>query len=102
MLWFIIVLIIIGLIAGAIARLVVPGRDPIGIFGTIAIGVIGSFVGGFIGYALFHKDASEGALQPSGILGSIVGAIIVLLVYRAVSGRNRGGVGGRRYGASRF
>jgi len=102
LLWFIIVLIIIGLIAGAIARLVVPGRDPIGIFGTIAIGVIGSFVGGFIGYALFHKDASEGALQPSGILGSIVGAIIVLLVYRAVSGRNRGGVGGRRYGASRF
>jgi len=102
LLWFIIVLIIIGLIAGAIARLVVPGRDPIGFFGTIAIGVVGSFVGGFLGYAIFHKDVNEGALQPSGILGSIIGAIIVLLIYRAVSGRNRGGVRGRRYGVGRY
>lgn len=88
MVGLIIVLLIVGLIAGAIARLVVPGRDPIGILGTILVGVIGSFVGGFLGYVLFHHDASQGALQPSGILGSIIGAIIVLLIYRAVSGRS--------------
>lgn len=90
MLGLIITLLIIGLIAGAIARLLVPGPDPIGIAGTIVVGIVGSFVGGFIGYALFHKDAGQGALQPSGIIGSIVGAVIVLLVYRAVSGRSGG------------
>jgi uncharacterized membrane protein YeaQ/YmgE (transglycosylase-associated protein family) len=71
MLWLIITLLVVGLIAGAIARLLVPGRDRIGVRGTILIGVIGSFVGGFIGYALFHHDAGEGALQPSGLVGSI-------------------------------
>jgi uncharacterized membrane protein YeaQ/YmgE (transglycosylase-associated protein family) len=89
MLGLIITLLVVGLIAGALARLLVPGRDAIGIGGTILIGVIGSFVGGFIGYALFHKDADEGFLQPSGIIGSVVGAIIVLLVYRRVSGSKR-------------
>ena len=84
MLGFIIVLIIVGLIAGAVARLVVPGRDPIGILGTIVVGIVGSFVGGFLGYVIFHKDASQGALQPSGIIGSIIGAIIVQLIWRAV------------------
>ena len=82
MLWLIITLLVVGLIAGAIARLLVPGRDRIGFRGTLLIGVIGSFVGGFIGYAMFHHDADEGALQPSGLVGSIVGAIIVLLLYR--------------------
>jgi uncharacterized membrane protein YeaQ/YmgE (transglycosylase-associated protein family) len=91
-LWFIITLIIIGAIAGFIARALVPGKDPMGVGATILLGVIGSFIGGFLGWALFGKDLSEGALQPSGIIGSIIGAIIALLVYRAASRR---GVGGR-------
>ena len=89
MLTFIIVMIIVGAIAGYIARLVVPGPDPMGVIGTIVLGVIGSFVGGFLGYLIFHKDATAGALQPAGIIGSIIGAIVALLVYRAVSGSRR-------------
>ncbi len=85
----IIVLLIIGAIAGFVARAVVPGRDPMGVVATVVLGVVGSFIGGFLGAVLFGKDAIEGLLQPSGIIGSIIGAIIALLVYRAVSGRSR-------------
>jgi uncharacterized membrane protein YeaQ/YmgE (transglycosylase-associated protein family) len=91
-LWFIISLIIIGAIAGFIARALVPGKDPMGIGATILLGVVGSFIGGFLGWALFGKDLDEGALQPAGIIGSIIGAIIALLIYRAATRR---GVGGR-------
>jgi uncharacterized membrane protein YeaQ/YmgE (transglycosylase-associated protein family) len=84
---FIISMIIIGAIAGFLARLVVPGPDPMGVIATIVLGVVGSFIGGFLGYLLFGKDASSGALQPSGLLGSIIGAIIALLIYRATTRR---------------
>ena len=89
MLGLIISLIIIGLIAGALARLLVPGRDPMGIGGTILHGVVGSIVGGFHGNVLFHKDSDQGFFQPSGIIGSIIGSIIVLLIYRHFSRRSR-------------
>lgn len=92
MVGFIIGMIIVGLIAGALARLLVPGRDPMGIFATILLGIIGSFVGGFLGYVIFHHDSDQGALQPSGIIGSVIGAIIVLLIYRHFNGRRRTGV----------
>ncbi|MEO5833867.1 MAG: GlsB/YeaQ/YmgE family stress response membrane protein [Nakamurella sp.] len=73
--------IVIGLIAGALARLVVPGKQDISIPMTILLGIIGSFVGGFLGYLIFHKDGSDGFLQPSGLLGSFIGAVIVLLLW---------------------
>ncbi len=90
MLWFIVSLVVIGLIAGFVARALVPGPDPMSIGATILLGIVGSFIGGFLGWALFGKDLEEGALQPSGLLGSIVGAVVALLVYRAVSSRRRG------------
>ncbi|MFN2517916.1 MAG: GlsB/YeaQ/YmgE family stress response membrane protein [Jatrophihabitantaceae bacterium] len=89
MVGLILTLLIVGLIAGALARLLVPGRDPMGIGATILLGVVGSFVGGFLGYVLFHHDANQGALQPAGIIGSVIGAILVLLVYRRVAGSKR-------------
>jgi uncharacterized membrane protein YeaQ/YmgE (transglycosylase-associated protein family) len=88
---FIITLIIIGLIAGAVARLLVPGRQHMSVPMTIVLGIIGSFVGGFLGYLIFQKDATEGALQPAGIIGSIIGAVVVLLVWERV-GRGRASV----------
>ena len=90
MLGFIIFMILIGIVAGYLARLLVPGRDPMSFFQTLLLGVVGSFIGGFLGYVLFNKDLNEGALQPSGIIGSIIGAIIALLVYRAMTHRRRG------------
>ena len=78
-------LIIVGLVAGAIARLIVPGKQDIGILMTIVLGIIGSFVGGFLGY-LLHHDRADGMLQTSGIIGSVIGAIIALLIYRRIGG----------------
>ena len=85
----IILLIIIGAIDGFLARAIVPGRDSLGIAMTILLGVVGSFIGGFLGAILFGKDAIQGLLQPSGIIGSIIGAVIALVVYNAVTGRKR-------------
>ena len=86
MIGFILYLLVIGIVAGFLARLLVPGPDPMSIGATIVLGIVGSFIGGFIGWALFGKDLDEGALQASGIIGSVVGAIIALLAYRAISG----------------
>ena len=88
MVTFIIVLIIVGLIAGAVARLLVPGRDPIGILGTILLGVVGSFVGGFLWQLIeFHRIPHR--FHTSGIIGSIIGAVILLLILR-MTGAERG------------
>ena len=94
MLGLIVYLVVVGLIAGFLARLLVPGRDNLSVGGTIVLGIVGSFVGGLLGYVLFNKDLDEGALQASGIIGSIVGAVIALLVYRAVT-NNRSHHGAR-------
>jgi uncharacterized membrane protein YeaQ/YmgE (transglycosylase-associated protein family) len=88
MLGLIVSLIVIGLIAGAVARLLVPGKQDIGVLATIVLGIVGSFIGGFLGYLIFHKDSQNGFFQPSGIVGSIIGAVIALLIYTRVSGRH--------------
>lgn len=89
MLWFILVLLFFGIIFGAIARAIVPGRDRMSLGQTWLLGVVGSFVGGFLGYAIFGADIDDGAVQMGGVFGSIVGSVIVLLIYRAVRGRDR-------------
>lgn len=87
MLWFLLILLVLGLVFGAIARLLVPGPDPMGIAGTWLLGVVGSLVGGFLGYAIFGIDVDDGAIQAAGVIGSIVGAVVVLVVYNLLSDR---------------
>jgi len=78
--------IVFGAIVGIIARFLVPGADPMGWIGTILLGIIGSFVGGFLGQLLFTGNAT---IPPptAGWIGSIVGAVIVLLLWRYSQGR---------------
>jgi len=82
MVTFIIVLLIVGFIAGAIARLLMPGRDPLGILGTIALGVAGSFVGGFLQNLVQYHSLSVHSFHPVGLIGSIIGAWVLLLLMR--------------------
>ena len=89
MVTFIIILILIGLVAGAVARLVVPGRDPMGILGTILLGIVGSFVGGFLWNLIQYHRLAPHKFHLVGIIGSILGAILVLLVLR-MTGTERG------------
>ncbi len=88
MIGFLLYLLVIGVVAGFLARLLVPGPDPMSVGATIVLGIVGSFIGGFLGWALFGHDLAEGALQASGVIGSILGAVIALLVYRAVTRRS--------------
>jgi uncharacterized membrane protein YeaQ/YmgE (transglycosylase-associated protein family) len=84
---FIIFLIVIGFVAGFLARLLVPGPDPMSVLQTWLLGVVGSFIGGFIGYLLFRNDDDDGWVQPAGFIGSVIGAVIALLAYRAMQRR---------------
>lgn len=79
---FLISSLICGLVAGVIARALVSGPSPRGCLPTTLLGIVGSLVGGFLGYVILGKDLDEGAFQPAGLLGSVLGAVLVLLVYR--------------------
>ena len=96
MLEFIVVLIVIGLIVGLIARLLVPGRDNIGILATILLGIVGSFVGGFLQRLVEYHTLEVHHFYSAGIIGSIIGAVVVLLILR-VTGLERGRSRRRRW-----
>jgi uncharacterized membrane protein YeaQ/YmgE (transglycosylase-associated protein family) len=78
-----IVFLIVGLMAGFIARALVPGPDPMGWLGTMILGIVGSFVGGTLAALLFGGTLE---VSPTGLIGSVIGAIVVLLVWRAMGG----------------
>ncbi len=82
----IISMIVVGLIVGALAKLFMPGRDPGGIIVTILLGIAGSFVAGLIGRAVgWYRTPGSGP----GIIASIIGAMLLLLIYRLVTGPRR-------------
>jgi uncharacterized membrane protein YeaQ/YmgE (transglycosylase-associated protein family) len=80
-----IAMVFLGLIAGALAKLIMPGRDGGGMLMTILLGIAGSLVGGFLFNALGIGDGETWA----GLIGSIIGAIVLLAIYRAIA-RRRG------------
>jgi uncharacterized membrane protein YeaQ/YmgE (transglycosylase-associated protein family) len=75
--------LIVGFVAGLIARMLVSGAGPRGCIPTTLLGMAGSFVGGFLGYVLFDHNLEAGRIQTSGVFGSIIGAIVLLWLYRA-------------------
>jgi uncharacterized membrane protein YeaQ/YmgE (transglycosylase-associated protein family) len=78
--------LIVGLIAGYLARALVPGDDSMSVVATLALGVVGSFVGGLIA-SLFDSDRDILDFTTTGLIGSVIGAIVVLLIYRQVRRR---------------
>jgi len=76
---------VFGLLAGAIARFVLPGKQSMSLLMTMVLGVAGSFVGGGLSYLLF--GAGEGAFQPSGWIMSIIGAVVLLLIYSSLQSK---------------
>jgi uncharacterized membrane protein YeaQ/YmgE (transglycosylase-associated protein family) len=86
---FILWLCIIGLIVGAIARLLLPGRDNIGVLGTILLGIAGSFIGGFLENLWKYHTVSVHSFHAVGLIGSVIGAFVLLLLFR-VTGVERG------------
>lgn len=78
-------MLIIGLVVGALAKLIMPGKDPGGAIVTILIGVAGSVIAGLLGRALGLYETGETA----GLIASILGAIVLLAGYRAIAGRGR-------------
>jgi len=81
---FIVSMLVVGLIVGAIARLLVPGGDPMGCLGTALLGVAGSFVGGLLADLVFGHAGRSAGLHPVGLVGSVAGAIVLLLLLRAL------------------
>jgi len=80
--WF----LVIGLIAGLLARLIMPGRDSMSLLVTILLGIVGSIIGGVISWAIWGQQTS--GIPTSGLILSIIGAIVVLFVWRQIKGRS--------------
>ena len=80
---FMVYLIVVGLVVGALAKLLMPGPDPGGIVVTILLGIAGAMVGGWLGYVL----GIYGPDQPAGLILSVVGAMLLLGIYRVVRSR---------------
>jgi uncharacterized membrane protein YeaQ/YmgE (transglycosylase-associated protein family) len=83
----ILITIIVGLVVGAIAKLLMPGKDPGGFIVTILLGIAGSFVAGMLGHAFGWYKVGDGP----GIIASIVGSVVLLAIYRAIVGRHSTG-----------
>ncbi len=74
--------LIVGLIAGGLARLIMPGKDPMGLLSTMLLGIAGSILGGLVSRALWGSD--NGGFHPAGLLLSLVGAVLLLWIWRAI------------------
>ena len=76
--------LIIGLIAGALARLIMPGKDPMGLLATVLLGIVGSIIGGLVGSFIWRSDTG---FHAGGLFLSLLGAIFALWIWRMISSR---------------
>ncbi|MEW2166443.1 GlsB/YeaQ/YmgE family stress response membrane protein [Streptomyces sp. NPDC007084] len=81
--------ILIGLLAGIIAKALMPGKDPGGIIITMLIGIAGGLLGGWLGKVLFDVDSIDGFFDLSTWIAAIVGSLILLALYRVITGNRR-------------
>lgn len=79
--------IVLGLIAGAIAKALMPGKDPGGCLITMLLGIVGALLGGWLSRAVFGIESVDGFFQLSTWIAAVVGSVIILLLYRVVAGR---------------
>jgi uncharacterized membrane protein YeaQ/YmgE (transglycosylase-associated protein family) len=86
---YLLALLIIGFVIGAIARFLLPGPDPMGCLATALVGIVGSFVGGLLADTLFGHPGRVAGLHPTGIIGSVAGAMVILLLLRLLRGGGR-------------
>jgi uncharacterized membrane protein YeaQ/YmgE (transglycosylase-associated protein family) len=85
--------LVIGLVAGVLARFLIPGRQPMTWFMTIVLGLLGSIVGGVVSSGVFGTDPADPGFHPSGLIMSTIGAAVLLGLYLAYSRRTTGGQG---------
>ena len=88
----IIAFVVLGLIAGAIAKALLPGDDPGGLIVTTIIGIVGALLGGFLASAIFNAHPLDEFFDISTWLTAIVGSIVLLVIYRVVAGNSRRGL----------
>jgi uncharacterized membrane protein YeaQ/YmgE (transglycosylase-associated protein family) len=81
--------LVIGLIAGGLARMLVPGRQPMGWVMTMVLGLVGSVIGGFVSSLIFGYDLDDPGFHPGGLVMSTLGAILVLAIYLSATRRGR-------------
>jgi uncharacterized membrane protein YeaQ/YmgE (transglycosylase-associated protein family) len=77
-------LLVVGFLIGAIARFLLPGPDPMGCLGTALVGIVGSLIGGLLADLLFGHTGRGVALHPVGLIGSVAGSMVLLLILRAL------------------
>lgn len=81
--------LILGLIAGTVAKVILPGRDPGGIFGTALIGVAGAFIGGWLSSAFLDRQVSNNFVDPALWVSAVAGSLVLLVGYRIFFGHSR-------------
>jgi uncharacterized membrane protein YeaQ/YmgE (transglycosylase-associated protein family) len=81
--------LVIGFLAGVLARFFIPGRQPMGFLMTIGLGLVGSVVGGFLSTLFFGTDPADPGFHPGGLIASTIGAVIVLALYLSYMQRRR-------------
>jgi uncharacterized membrane protein YeaQ/YmgE (transglycosylase-associated protein family) len=93
--------IILGLVAGVVAKMLVPGKDSEGLIITFVLGIAGALLGGFVATKVFHVSGIQGFFNLSTWICAIVGATVLLLAYNLITGRRSGRRTGRRWTSRR-